>query len=82
MGQVTILQSQASAGAKAKGAGINRVLAMFASFVFSIALGGMFSGLLGASGFVALAAIMSVFAAATIVVGWRLARSGRETGAQ
>jgi len=78
VGLVTILQSQTAAGAKAKVAGVNRFLAMFASFVFSLALGGLFSGLVGASGFVALAGIMSAFAAAAIAVGWRLARSGRE----
>lgn len=80
VGLVTILQSRTAAGAKAKVAGINRFLAMFASFVFSLALGGLFSGLVGASGFVALAGIMSAFAAAAVVVGWRLARSGREAG--
>lgn len=78
VGLITILQSQAPAGAKAKVAGVNRFLAMFASFVFSLALGGLFSGLAGASGFVALAAIMTAFAAAAILLGWRLARSGRE----
>jgi len=78
VGLVTILQSQAGSGAKAKVAGVNRFTAMFASSVFSIALGGLFSGLLGASGFVALAALMSAFAAAALFVGWRLACSGRE----
>lgn len=81
VGLVTILQSQTSAGAKAKAAGINRFLAMLASFVFSLALGGLFSGLAGTAGFVALAAIMTVFAAATFLVGWRLARAGREAAA-
>ncbi|MCM2304858.1 MAG: hypothetical protein NDJ72_09165, partial [Elusimicrobia bacterium] len=78
VGLVTILQSQAAAGAKAKVAGVNRFAAMFASFVFSLALGGLFSGVVGAAGFVALAGIMSAFAAAAIAVGWLLARSGRE----
>jgi len=78
VGLITILQSLAGAGAKAKVAGVNRFTAMFASFVFSIALGGLFSGLLGASGFVALAGIMSAFAAAALFVGWRLGLSGRE----
>jgi hypothetical protein len=78
VGLVTILQSQASAGAKAKVAGVNRFLAMFASFVFSIALGGLFSGLVGTAGFVALSGIMTALAAAAMAIGWRLARSGRE----
>jgi MFS family permease len=82
VGLVTILQSQTSAGAKAKAAGINRFLAMLASFIFSLALGGLFSGLAGTAGFVALAAIMSAFAAATLFVGWRLARAGREAAAE
>lgn len=78
VGLITILQSLASSGAKAKVAGVNRFTAMFASFVFSITLGGLFSGLLGASGFVALAGIMSAFAAAALFVGWRLALSGKD----
>ena len=82
VGLVTILQSQTSAGAKAKAAGINRFLAMLASFAFSLALGGLFSGLAGTAGFVALAGIMTAFAAATLFAGWRLARSGRETAAE
>ncbi|MCR4296486.1 MAG: hypothetical protein NUW21_13195, partial [Elusimicrobia bacterium] len=82
VGLVTILQSQTSAGAKAKAAGINRFLAMLASFAFSLALGGLFSGLAGTAGFVALAGIMTAFAAATLFAGWRLARSGRETAVE
>lgn len=78
VGLVTILQSQTTAGAKAKAAGINRFLAMLASFAFSLAFGGLFSGLAGTAGFVALAAIMTALAAATLFAGWRLARAGRE----
>ncbi|MDP3543600.1 MAG: hypothetical protein Q8T11_14110 [Elusimicrobiota bacterium] len=82
VGLVTILQSQTAAGAKAKVAGINRFLAMFASFVLSLALGGLFTGLAGAAGFVALAGIMTAFAAATLFVGWRLSRAGRESAGE
>jgi len=78
VGLMTILQTQTSDGAKAKAAGINRFLAMFASFAFSLALGGLFSSLAGSAGFVAFAAIMTAFALATAFVGWRLFLAGRE----
>ncbi len=78
VGLMTLLQTQTSDGSKAKAMGINRFLAMFASFVFSLALGGLFSSLAGSAGFVVFAAIMTAFAIATAFVGWRLALAGRE----
>jgi len=75
IGLITILQTRAGDGAKAKVAGVNRFTAMFASFVFSLALGGLFSGVVGASGFVALAGILTALAVASIAVGWALSRS-------
>jgi len=78
VGLMTVLQTQTADNAKAKAAGVNRFLAMFASFAFSLALGGLFSSLAGAAGFVAFAAIMTAFAVATAFVGWRLFLAGRE----
>ncbi len=82
VGLGTILQSRSSAGAKAKTAGINRFTSMFASFGFSYVLGGIFSGLAGAStpgaaAFTALASVLSALGVAAAFIGWRLVRAAR-----
>jgi len=84
VGLGTILQSRASAEAMAKTAGINRFAAMFAAFVFSCVLGGLFLGLAGAgapslAAFTALASVLTSLggAAAKIKNGQSAARPYR-----
>jgi hypothetical protein len=82
IGVITVLQSRSSEGAKAKTAGLNRGLAMTASFFFSYLLGGLLAfftagGAPTAATFTALAAAFTVLGAVAVFAGWRLARSSR-----